>query len=115
MEIDALTANVSLEYFWGTEITPKIFQKYIKAYNKRLEDDLLSRDISNHQLGRYIMSALAEVLGGKRSYPERPQLVKHFEELSNQQQQQPIRWYSREETEAWLAEQKRLKEKREYD
>lgn len=113
MEIDALTANVSLEYFWGDVITPKILSKYIEAYNKRLEDELLARDINAHQLGRYIMSALAEVLGGKKSYPDSPQLVKKFEEMSNQQQQQPIRWYSREETEAWL--EQRRKERREND
>lgn len=113
-EIDALAANISLDYFWGDEITPKIFKKYIDAYNKRLKDEMLTRDINDHQLGAYIMAGLAQVMSGKKSYPETPQLVEKFEEMSTQQQQQPVRWYTKEETEQWL-EKRRLEKAQRND
>lgn len=103
-----MAAGLTLEYFWGDEITPKILNKYINAYNKKLRDELNMLDLANHTLGVYIKTGIAEVLSGKsNSYPKDPLIVKKLEYLSNKNAIKRV--YSKEETEKWLEKQKRMK------
>jgi len=69
---------------------------------------LLILDTANYQLGVYIGKAVAGVLGGKDVYPRKPELVDKFER-EKQETKNPVRWYSRAETEAWLAKRRQEK------
>lgn len=73
-EETALTVGVpTITEFWT--ITPKQFNKYVRAYQRRLNDKLKITDITNHQLGLYIRTAYNELWSGKNSYPEKPQMI----------------------------------------
>ena len=110
--MDGLASGIPYETFWGEEITPKWFNSCVKAYNKRLEDSLANLDTANYQLGLYIQSAMAELLSdtNKHYYPKEPQIVKYLDERAKNKN---VKWYSREETEQWLAN--RRKERQSYD
>lgn len=85
------------EAYWGDNMTPKLLQKYFDAYHKRLKDQMLVNDISNHTLGKYIRSAVGDVLSGKNRYPRKPYM------LEQQEKPRLSRVLTAEETEAYLA------------
>ena len=73
-EETALTVGIpTIKEFWNT--TPKQFNKYVRAYQRRLTDKFKLTDINNHQLGYYIRTALNDVWNGGNRYPKKPQMI----------------------------------------
>lgn len=73
-EETALTVGIpTIKEFWDT--TPKQFNKYVRAYQRRLTDTFKLTDISNHQLGNYIRIAFSDVWNGGNKYPKKPQMI----------------------------------------
>lgn len=94
-ETSALTVGVDYEAYWGDNMTPKLLQKYFDAYHKRLKDQMLVNDITNYSLGKYIRTAVGDVLSGKNRYPRKPYMLEEEPKLK--------RTMSKDETEAYLA------------
>lgn len=73
-EETALTVGIpTIKEFWNT--TPKQFNKYVRAYQRRLTDIFKLTDINNHQLGLYVRTAYADVWSDKNKYPKKPQMI----------------------------------------
>jgi hypothetical protein len=70
LEVDALAIGLDLKTFW--ELTPKEFDKYVKAYQKRRENEIRDRDFTNYLLGKYIGIAVND----PKKYPKKPLLFK---------------------------------------
>lgn len=58
--------GLSLRDYW--DMNPKQFEKYARAYNRRIEEDLQMADVLNHALGKYISFAFHS----PDKYPEKP-------------------------------------------
>ena len=58
--------GLSLSDYWN--MNPKQFEKYVKAYNRRIEEELQIADVLNHALGKYISFAFHS----PDKYPEKP-------------------------------------------
>ena len=55
MEIEAIKIGLNLHYFWT--LTPKQFEKYIKAYSDKEKNRVVENDMLNHILGKYMAIA----------------------------------------------------------
>lgn len=49
-------------------MNPKQYEKYVRAYNRRVEEDIRKADFMNHALGRYIAFAFHD----PDHYPDEP-------------------------------------------
>lgn len=66
-------------------MTPKLLRKYYKAYEARIQDQMIVLDTTNHILGGYIRTAIGDALSGKSKYPSEPRLKASLEEQKSSQ------------------------------
>lgn len=95
--------GVPLDYYWG-KITPVQLKSYATAYQEKLNDQVKLLDATNHILGGYIRTAISDVIAGKNNYPDEPLTAKRQSTLK--------RVFTKEETEAYLAERKAQRAKK---
>lgn len=62
-----------MEEFW--EITPTDFRKYLEAYRKRKEAEIIEKDYNNWILGKYLAFSYHD----PKKYPKKPFLAKEEE------------------------------------
>ena len=65
-EEDAFYIGLSMEEYWN--MNRRQFDKCVKVFNKKIEEDLKKSDAMNHALGRYIAFAFHD----PKHYPEKP-------------------------------------------
>lgn len=64
-----------MEEFW--EIVPTDFKKYLEAYRKRKEAEIIEKDYNNWILGKYLAFSYHD----PKKYPKKPFLTKEEEEV----------------------------------
>ena len=77
MEVEAIRIGLDLHYFWS--LTPKQYEKHIKAYCDNEKNRVIEKDMLNHLLGKYIAIAFND----PKNYPKRSFLDSSNENISN--------------------------------
>lgn len=65
-EEDALYIGLSMDEYWN--MNRRQYEKCIKVFNRKVEEELKKTDAMNHALGRYIAFAFHD----PKKYPEKP-------------------------------------------
>lgn len=65
----AIEIGLSLDDYWN--LNPKQFNKYVKVYNKKQQEEIEKIDTLNYLLGKYICFAFNDV----KHYPKKPFLA----------------------------------------
>ena len=108
-EETALTVGIpTIAEFWNT--TPKQFNKYVRAYQRRLTDKFKLTDINNHQLGHYIRTAFNDVWNGNNKYPKKPQMI-DLDIFQLEEKEPSKRKLSEQEVQEFLEKRKNRQEK----
>lgn len=65
MEVEAIEIGLDLHYFWS--LTPKQYEKHIKAYYEKEKERVIEKDMLNHLLGKYVAIAFND----PKNYPKK--------------------------------------------
>ena len=74
LEEDAIYIGLDINYFWS--LNPKQFNKYVKVFNKKVNEKAKEKDRFNYMLGQYITYAFND----PKHYPRKPFMENMIEE-----------------------------------